>query len=180
MSILFFFCKESDPDARRTAMRLYIAHNLHFYTTILVVFLRIMAKLNLTACSEGQKNLLLLGRVLEVYTSEVMDHIRSLSEGFVQWLGRVLPSATNVQSPSSSNTPGRVRFVPIEGLRGQEVDSPYQTPKLPRQSRSIASSASDAGAASTGSLVTITNEEIKLIKQHVRLFYEQVYALFLQ
>lgn len=160
-------------------MRLYIAHNLHFYTTLLVVFLRVMTKVNLTACSDGQKNLLLLGRVLEVFTKEVVDIIRQLSEGFVHWLERALPvphtssksAVLNTIDPTNGEAQrngGRVRFVPVEHVAaGHNHHTASGSTSASKEWRTP--SRSTSGISVTGPM--ITNEEIKLMKQHVRFFF---------
>ena len=103
----------------------YIAYNLHFYTTLLPCFLKVISKMNISPLDiEGAGNLDLLNRVLRVFTPDMLKMMRKLSAQFANWykdeclpsnrlltMGNHTPrreqSFASLPSPPSRGTPNR-------------------------------------------------------------------------
>lgn len=88
--------------------RAYVACNLHFYTTILVCFLKAMSKVQFDSSYEGKMYFLLLNKVLHVFNERTLKKtISSLNSHFSMYpFANVLTNGTPTSSPRTMGSGG--------------------------------------------------------------------------
>lgn len=118
-----FFTGVTSPEEAHIYRRMYIAFNLPFYSTLFVLFFKMMSRMNLTNSLDGHRNLNILTRVLDMFLDDtnIMQIVNTFSVNFTGWYGTKL--AAQKQQPQFGNprTPQKTRSVSTQEVSGDEL-----------------------------------------------------------